>query len=169
MGRIKIKLVYPTDGKWGARYPEDKGPDEERFRSVNAAVEYATDTQFGIAVMRNVHGNYAIIRSNQTLDYVGDDFIEALSMARQEVRKQISETVVAREEYKVAVKKAGKRAPHCKPVRCIETGKIYESAAAASRDIGKTGNYVRSQINSFAKGYRCSRAPLHFEYLEAAS
>ncbi len=67
----------------------------------------------------------------------------------------------ARKNVNVSKLKAAVFRAHAKPVRCVETGEVFESAVAASRFAGVSAGHICNVINgayeSKAGGYRWER------------
>lgn len=72
-----------------------------------------------------------------------------------------TEEMIEHCHYLIVRRKKWSRIGHKAPVRCIETGEIFDSAAKASRSMGFSGNAVNHSIH---RGHRAGG--YHWEYVE---
>ena len=75
------------------------------------------------------------------------------------------EYVTSSENQQHKVKALGysrKGMPHCRPVRCIETGREYDSISAAARDIGCSETTIRRNCYGYSK----TAAGFHWEFVQ---
>lgn len=84
----------------------------------------------------------------------------------EETKRKLSEINKGKKKAKEAVEKMRKymssdKNPQCKPVRCIETGTIYFSAAEAARQTG----LERSKISAVCRGERKTHGSLSWEFV----
>lgn len=89
------------------------------------------------------------------------DNLEWVTKSENERHKHLTYKVSDETKKKISQSIKGEKNPKSKSVRCVETGKIWQSSNEASRDLGRSRNAVANAIN---RGGQIKG--MHFEYID---
>ena len=95
-------------------------------------------------------------RSNNSLDN-----LEWVTKSENERHKRLTYKTSEETKKKISRALSGAGNPKSKRVRCIETGKTWDSSNEASKELGLSRNAIANAINM-----RCKAKGMHWEYVD---